>query len=124
MAHFRIIDVRAQIDWFDARRSGGKGRTRACRSGEQPDHAIGGTAPAVPGIIVFEGRDALAPGDSWCARVRFLCTGALGPLQVGSTWLIQEGRRKLGRGRVLQVLAEYAEGRRAPTMLASYPLPH
>jgi hypothetical protein len=37
------------------------------------------------------------------AWVRWLCTGALGPLQV---------------------LAEYAEGRRAPTMLASYPLPH
>jgi len=97
-----VLVVRAQIDLLPGALSG---KASGYASGVRPNLVLEGQAGAIAGDITFEGQDWLELGESCSAVVRFVYPPWFPPIAAGTVWRIHEGMRRVGNGRVTEVLA-------------------
>jgi hypothetical protein len=84
------------------------GRKTGFISGYSPNHVFehheGQMLRTYIGDIVFEGQDAIMPGEEKIVTVRFLMTPTIGKyLSVGRNWRVQEAATVLGEAEIISI---------------------
>lgn len=101
-----LIVVKARISMKKTEEGG---RIHGFKSGYRPNHVFElpddlSILKTYVGDILFDGQELIEPGETIIATVRFLNLPSIEKyIKIGQKWFINEGRKTLGFGEILQI---------------------